>query len=165
MKRINKNSIISTLVFSHDRLRLLVCLDSARDAGMSHFFAHTLQVRRAGASAIQVRPLYGPYVQSPLFQLVALYFPYPLHVLYTNMLHVHVIEASSLALKATATAKTPLFRKKKKQRSPVVPELSRVIFSFKRKWNWYSQYSLCSRQHCHKSFGIHPFHLFYSRSS
>ena len=83
---------------------------------MSHFFAHTLKVRAAGASAIQVRPLCLPYVRSPLFPLVALYSSDPLHVLYTKMLHVHVIEASSLALKATATAKTPLFRKKNRVR-------------------------------------------------
>ena len=85
---------------------------STRDADMSHFFAHTLKVRVAGASAIQVRPLGLPYVQSWLFPPVALYSPDPLDVLYTKMLRVHVIEASSLALKATATAATPHFRRK-----------------------------------------------------
>lgn len=149
-------------------MSLLVCLDSTRNAAMSHFFAHALKVRPAGASAIQVRPLCLPYVQSPLFPPLALYSPSSpctCYTVYTKMLRVHVIEASSLALKATATAKTPLFRAKKEQRSPVVLELSRVILSFKHKWNCYTQYSLCSRRHCHKSFGIYPFHLFCSRSS
>ena len=165
-KRINKNSIISTLVFSQNRVSLLVCLDSTRDADVPFFRAHSKSA--PSRSFCDPGPSTPPAVRSKstffLFPLVALYFPDPLDVLYTKLLSVHVIEASWLALKATATAKTPLFRKTK-ERSPVVPELSRVIFSFKRKWNWYSQYSLCSRRHCDESFGIHPFHFFYSRSS
>lgn len=74
-KRIYKSNIISTLVFSHNRVSLLVCLDSTPNADMSHFFAHALKVRPAGASAIQVRPLCLPYVQSLLFPPLALYSP------------------------------------------------------------------------------------------
>lgn len=74
-KRINRNNIISTLVFSHNRVSLLVCLDSTRNAAISHFFAHALKVRPAGASAIQVSPLCLPYVQSLLFLPLALYSP------------------------------------------------------------------------------------------
>ena len=74
-KRINRNNIISTLVFSHNRVSLLVCLDSTRNAAMSLFFAHALKVRPAGASAIQVSPLCLPYVQSLLFLPLALYPP------------------------------------------------------------------------------------------
>lgn len=36
-KRINRNNIISTLVFSHNRVSLLVCLDSTRNANVPFF--------------------------------------------------------------------------------------------------------------------------------
>ena len=150
-------------------MSLLVCLDSTRDADVPFFRAHSKSAPSRSFCDPQVRPLCLPYVQSPLFPLLALYSPSSpctCYTVYTKMLRVHVVEASSLALiKATATAKTPLFRAKKEQRSPVVLELSRVILSFKHKWNCYTQYPLCSRRHCHKSFGIYPFHLFCSRSS
>ena len=36
-KRINKNNIISTLVFSHNRVSLILCLDSTRNANVPFF--------------------------------------------------------------------------------------------------------------------------------
>ena len=114
-KRINKNSIISTFVFSQNRVSLLVCLDSTRDADVPFFRAHSKSA--PSRSFCDPGPSTPPAVRSKstfsLFPLVALYSPDPLNVLYTKLLSVHVIEASSLALKATATAKTPLFREKK----------------------------------------------------
>ena len=114
-KRINENSIISTFVFSQNRVSLLVCLDSTRDADVPFFRAHSKSA--PSRSFCDPGPSTPPAVRSKstfsLFPLVALYSPDPLNVLYTKLLSVHVIEASSLALKATATAKTPLFREKK----------------------------------------------------
>ena len=124
-KRINKNNVISTLVFSHNRVSLLVCVESTRRRYVAFFRAYSK--RAPSRSFCDPGQSTLPAVRSKSTfstdrALLPLSLARAIYSIYYNVPRARNRSFVSCS-ESNSNCKNSTFSGKKKHRSPVVPEL------------------------------------------